>query len=600
MSQPVTIADASPERALARLALEGATGALEILQGKRRRRFFLRDGRLIQSSSNLKKEQVDQLPSGLVSGSQEQTAQHLAALRLAALLQEPFDAQQWQEGEAPPRELPCSLPLVLWEALDLALDADAILTRLLAVGDGEPACASEAIEALSPLGLPLEYRHWLLALDGFRSAEEVIQFGPGEPRACAAALYLAALYGLVSLSPQPAQPPGSEEQDELIDPAAEDEAWLDAHEEVASQPSPTFSNLSALIAASVQPREGAVLAPEDEPADEPFGEPDMDMEIDLGPEEGDLLSSGGDEEPGLGESAHEVSFARRDDDVELFDDEPFGDEPTDLPDPLAEAALTQIRAEITRIEAAENPFAVLGLDPLADLEIFRGAYFQLARQLHPDRLVGADEDLRSRSIAAFDLARAAWEQIKDDEQRQALIDRIVHGKKTEEEEIAEEVERILAVERLIDRGLAQFRAGRMVQAHELLAQARVDGAGIKDFKSADLDIYLGYLMWRVGQGRDEDEAERGLVMLQEALNEAQRHQDGWVLLGRVMKERGNLDEARKCFIKTLKINPENKDAFREMDRMKKEKEQADHQAKGFFARLFSRKKNGAREKKKGD
>jgi curved DNA-binding protein CbpA len=322
----------------------------------------------------------------------------------------------------------------------------------------------------------------------------------------------------------------------------------------------------------------------------------MEMQIDLDPEERDLLPGepsappSGDE--AFEEDGHEVSFASGVPSV------PRGpDEPPEPSDPLLEAAEAAVRAEVARIEKAENAFSVLGLEPGADVEVLRGAYFKIARQLHPDR-VGADrEDLREKAAAAFDKARAAWEEVKDEERRLQLVDRLVHGKKTEEEEALEAVQEILATERLIDRGLAQFRSGRLVQAYELFQQAQEKAAGIKEFKSSDLGIYLGYLTWRLQLGRDDEAAERGFNMLQDALNEAQRHQDGWVLLGRILKERGSADEARRCFIRALKINPENKDAFREMDRMKKEKEEAEQAGKGFLARLFSRKKGKEKEKK---
>jgi hypothetical protein len=59
-----------------------------------------------------------------------------------------------------------------------------------------------------------------------------------------------------------------------------------------------------------------------------------------------------------------------------------------------------------------------------------------------------------------------------------------------------------------------------------------------------------------------------------------------------------VDEARKLFIRALKINPENKDAVREMERIKREREQAETQKGGFLARLFSRKKPAGKEKAK--
>ena len=68
----------------------------------------------------------------------------------------------------------------------------------------------------------------------------------------------------------------------------------------------------------------------------------------------------------------------------------------------------------------------------------------------------------------------------------------------------------------------------------------------------------------------------------------------------MVKPRGHPEEARKLFIRTLKINPENKDALREMERLKREKGgDAGDKPKGFFGRLFSRGKDD-KKKKKGD
>ena len=166
------------------------------------------------------------------------------------------------------------------------------------------------------------------------------------------------------------------------------------------------------------------------------------------------------------------------------------------------------------------------------------------------------------------------------------------------------VEEMLAVEKLFDRGLAQFNSGRIVQAYEIFQQAAQKSAKHPDFELAELRIYQGYCRWRINHERDEDQAASGVEMLQKAMGKCQRHQPGWILLGRVVKERGHPEEARRFFIKALKLNPENKDALREMERLKREKEGTSGgkgKGKGLFGRLFSRgKKDKKKSGKKGD
>ncbi len=586
MSQGAEPQEVKLELRLARLSQARSTSVLEALHGKRRRRFWLRDGELVASASNLKKEQAEQVAATLPDADPDRINEHMAALRMANAMSVPGVKLRWTADEAPKREFPARLRVAIWAALELAFETTELVERLETEFEGRPACVVKEAEDLSGLGLPLDYREWLVGLDGYRSVLEVSQFGPGEPRSCVAAIHVAAILGALEFR-QPdldhavAVPTAQEEMDG-------DEVLIDEEAESASG---SYADIASLIASSVTPPSGDV----------PASDAEYDLELD-------------DEDSGEQEIPFDDSD---DDDVDLgdqeipFDDDDF-DDPEEATDPgggddwnmdEAEAAL---RAEIHRILEADNVFEVLGLSHEATVEEFRGSYFRLARILHPDRVGDDKPELQQTAAEAFDKARAAWEILKDDEQREETIARVIHGKKTEEEEAMEAVQEMLAIEKFFDRGLAQFRAGRIVQAHEMFSKVFEMSAKHPDFQIPELRIYMGYCLWRLNHERDEDEASRGVEMMQTAMNKAQRHQEGWVLLGRVVKARGHPEEARKLFIRALKINPENKDALREMERLKREKgggkADGDGKKKGFFGRLFSRKgKKGKKgDKKKGD
>ncbi len=569
------------ELRLARLAQAESTGVLEVQHGKRRRRFWLREGALVASSSNLKKEQAADICAGLPPDATPETVnEHTAAQRLSAAMATPGGKQSFTVDEAPKRDYPASLKRVLWQALALAFDCEQLKERFESEFSGDPVCRTRGAQSLQSLELPHEYREWLVSLDGFRPVVEVVQFGPGEPVSCMAALYHAAIFNAVGFREVQAEVPlvriadADPEEEELID------------EDVVEGGS---TDLSSLIASAVTPR--------GEPR--PAG-PGYELEVDeeAASQDADWIededdwdeSAAGDQEIPWDEPLEgddeDGSFREDEDSVPRDDTEEWILGPE-------EAGL---RAEIHRIKQSETVFDVLGLPHDSEFEEFRTSYFRLARILHPDRVGDDKPELQQSAAEAFDRARAAWEIVKDDELREETIARVIHGKKSEEEEAYEQVQELLAIEKLFDRGLAQFRSGRIVQAHEMFTQVITMSAKHPEFEVPEFRIYLGYCIWRVNHERDEDEAERGVEMLQGAMNKLQSHKEGWVLLGRVVKARGHRDQARKLFIRALKLDPENKDARRELERLKRERGGGD-KPKGFFGKLFSRGKKKSDKKK---
>ncbi|MBN1337018.1 MAG: DnaJ domain-containing protein [Deltaproteobacteria bacterium] len=460
------------EARLVALREERATGALTVRDGQRIRTFFLRDGRLVQTASNLKKEGAMAVAGRMPAPSRHALPQEQAGARLAGALAAVAPRVTWEEGRAPGREQPVDLLQALFEGLARGLDDATTAQRLLTLGGtGDPRAVSETVPTEEDLPVPLELRAWIQTLDGRRPLSEALEFGPPDVAIGLRTLYLATLLGLVAF-PRPSS--GEVRAERVPDGATESRDEVD-------------ERLARLIASGISR------------ATQP---PAMDP---------------------------------------------------------AEAA---IRSEIHRIEQAETHHEVLGLAWDSTEDDFQKAYFSIARILHPDRMTASDADLVARASTAFDRAREAWECFRDEPCRQAYLDRVVHGRKSEDELATERVQEILSMEALFRRGMTFFHAGQVVKAFPCFEEA-----ARKVPEQAEFRVYLGYTLWKLKRRQDPTEAARGRRMLEDALPRWGRD-DGFVLLGRVCREEGDEDAASEAWTRALKVNPQNREALREMERIR--------------------------------
>ncbi len=462
------------EERLVGLHRAGASGALTVRDGQRIRTFFLRDGRLVQTASNLKKEAGEAVVARIPGLAPAALPQAQAGVRLAGALGAGSALVEWESGRAPSREQPVDLLRALADALAWGLDAADIRRRLVTrVGPGAPRAVAEAAPPGDHLPVPPELDAWIQTLDGRRPLSEALEFGPPDAAQGVRTLYFAALLGIVEFP----SPEGTEVRAEGV---AGSEAGVD-------------ERLTRVIAHGI-------------PRPEP-----------------------------VGSSASDAS----------------------------EAA---VRAEIQRIEAATTHHDVLGVPWDSSSEDIQKAFFAIARFLHPDRMTTADLDLLGRASTAFGRAREAWECFRDAGTRQAYLDRVVHGLRSEDELIQEKVQEILSMEALFRRGMTFFHAGQIVKARpcfEEVAQ-RVP-------EQAEFRVYLGYTLWRLERGRNPAEAARGRRMLEEALQAGGRD-DAFVLLGRVCREEGDVEGAARAWARALASNPQNREALREVERVRQAQE----------------------------
>ncbi|MFN6963902.1 MAG: DnaJ domain-containing protein [Pyrinomonadaceae bacterium] len=107
----------------------------------------------------------------------------------------------------------------------------------------------------------------------------------------------------------------------------------------------------------------------------------------------------------------------------------------DVESPVTEAAAPEPAAAITldeylsRAEAAESLYDVLGVKRSARTTEIRSAYFALAKQFHPDRFHRVEPELRRRVENAFTEIAQAYETLRDEQARAAYDKRLAQQEK---------------------------------------------------------------------------------------------------------------------------------------------------------------------------
>jgi len=563
------------EHVLAAQVGGSGTRVVDATAGKKRWLFYFEDGALVGSRSNLKSEGIEALREAKPDMTEDRLLVLQAVRRVRNALK---TADTWavKRGSAKER-VEVDTGTVLAKGIAGARDVGALDALL---GDaGRPHAVADALATLA-----LSSRHvgWLSGADGSRDAATLLAAAPGKPEEARAVLFLALETGAVLRDAPASEAPAVESRDASPDETAAAEALP------VESPAAAASgglDLSSLIA------EGVAEVAADEPAEAeasrgfvPDAAPknplnEMVFEDDIGIEP---LGDGGPA-PAPAPGMTLPTFTRR--------------EPEPEPKHPLEDALRELHGRLTTVE---DHFEVFGLHWESDVEEFRKAHLELARQLHPDRFADASGELQDLANEAFDRVRVAWETLGDEEKRTAYIDRVIHGVKTEDELAMAQVEAFWKAESEFKRGLAVFNQGRIKQAHEFFVKAH---EGVPD--ELEFRAYYAFTTFKQAfQAGDEMAAEEAKDMLKDVLDknkEQQRKLDGaWVLAGIVYRDLGNDAAAKKCLVHALKLNPSNSDANRELRRItgkgpgqkKSDGKTTKDEAKGggFFSRLFGGKK----------
>lgn len=257
--------------------------------------------------------------------------------------------------------------------------------------------------------------------------------------------------------------------------------------------------------------------------------------------------------------------------------------------PKEDPDLLQLRAELKRIEGCENHFEILEVHWDVGEPAMRKAYFALAQRLHPDCWVGSPLQVSDLAADVFARVNQAWEDLGDEGKRKIYTDRVIHGIKSEDELAMEKVRAILSAEDEFKAGQMMFHRGNLVKAHELFSAAL---SAVPE--EAEFQAYYGYTLFKLNYGKDSDQAQVGIDMIKNAIDNHVKLDGGWVLMGLVYRSAGNHKRSVGAFRKALEMNGANVEAERELRRtmqeLQRDKAKASKEEKktGFFGRLFKK------------
>lgn len=176
--------------ALSRCFRERSTGAVEWQSGKKRRLFFFEEGELVLAQSNLKSESIDRVAADHPDVDAAGRRWVVLSLRVSQALREEEGDVTLHAGAAAPRREPGDLVKLLFEAAE----------RLPPVPDDAwPRTVTVGAAWLARLPIPPPVIDYLLQLDGTRSLDDVVGFGPAHPDLLARALAVAAAIGSIEL-----------------------------------------------------------------------------------------------------------------------------------------------------------------------------------------------------------------------------------------------------------------------------------------------------------------------------------------------------------------------------------------------------------------
>lgn len=537
------------EEALVVLVVQGATGVLEVAEEPKRWQFFLDHGDLISTRSNLKSETEEVLRKELPSANEPELLQVQASRRLTNACRG-LPTWSFKPSVAPARRVNLHVRRALFEAVRDTRDAAELQRRLAPVLRGWPVSLDPEAEVTAT-----SLDAYLAALDGSRPGEDIVTFAPAEPSVVLAAVWLAWRLGLVDDGDGQRGPTfqiePSREPVPLEHATTDISALVGAHE--ASLPS---RGPAPIEPPRVTPARAAPQAPAAPPTPPPASPRAAPREA----------------PPPSGPATN-----------------PPKTEPTSGP----AARLKELEGQI---RGAANHFAALGMSHEASPNDLRAAYMRLARDLHPDRYSGAPSEVQELATDLFDRIRAAWEELGDEGKRLTYIDRVIHGKKSEDELAMEAVQRYLSAENDFKRGMAAFNAGQTVASLPHFQSAAEKAPEETEFRG-----FYGYALFFARLRSEPEKAIEGFRILEQAIadnNNQERKRDSLhVLLARAWRERGDAQLARRAAVAALKINANNADAARLIRRLQDEEATAAQKAEsgvmgkvqGMLGGLFKKK-----------
>jgi outer membrane biosynthesis protein TonB len=225
--------------------------------------------------------------------------------------------------------------------------------------------------------------------------------------------------------------------------------------------------------------------------------------------------------------------------------------PVPRPKPAETEDASALQALLDKWKKATH-FEVLGVDRKANAEAIKNAYFALARQHHPDTVIGTGES-QLRQLKADLTARIneAYSSIGDDASRQKYLAELKEGEKVDIGPVVQAEEDFL-------RATIMVKARKFVEAVDLLDRAIALNPNEPEF--------FAWRAWARFVNAQDKRAEypEAVAVCNKVLKESPMCAAAALFIGNMSKIVGETAKAEAAFRKVLEIEPDHIDAAREL------------------------------------
>ena len=249
-------------------------------------------------------------------------------------------------------------------------------------------------------------------------------------------------------------------------------------------------------------------------------------------------------------------------------------------------ALVQRRKEILERAAQidkENYFDMLGVPRDAPADVIRGAYFQLARIWHPDRLSQDIVDVKPACAKVFARLSEAHQTLSDEQKRRQYAQQLSMGGGSPEEDA--QVQAILEATLCFQKAEICFKRNDLAQAETLLRKAvELDGT------QADYVALLAWVDTLKPQNQSVEAMTERITEFDRAIGLNGRCERAYFYRAMLYKRIGNDAFALRDFKFAFELNPRNVDAQREVRliAMRKGGKKDKEEKEGLLSRLFKK------------
>ncbi len=202
-------------------------------------------------------------------------------------------------------------------------------------------------------------------------------------------------------------------------------------------------------------------------------------------------------------------------------------------------------------------FQVLGLAEGASPDEAKGAYFQLVKRWHPDRLPPELADVRDEVGRVFALIAEAYQTLTDADRRARYVQLLKDGGGTKEDQQA--VQRALEAAGAFQKADFFIHKGNFAEAEPLAERAYE-----LDPTEPDQVAVWAWVQANKPERREVGRYDDLLKVVDQALADAPRNERVRYVRGMILKAAGRLGDAMRDFREIAEANPRHVDAVREV------------------------------------